>query len=47
MAWVQRYNDNEPVATSPMVPGGKVSLTFMIAFASAVIVQQGLFGGGH
>eukprot|EP00640_Fibrocapsa_japonica_P001949 CAMPEP_0113945110 /NCGR_PEP_ID=MMETSP1339-20121228/38489_1 /TAXON_ID=94617 /ORGANISM="Fibrocapsa japonica" /LENGTH=535 /DNA_ID=CAMNT_0000950519 /DNA_START=143 /DNA_END=1750 /DNA_ORIENTATION=+ /assembly_acc=CAM_ASM_000762 len=40
MVWQQRYVDSGPTATTPLVPGGKITLAGMIIFAGAVIAQQ-------
>ncbi len=40
MAWQQRYHSDLSLSTSPLVPGGKITLMIVIAIASVIILQQ-------
>ncbi len=41
LIWQERYQRNTPLATPPIVPGGKFSVAAILGVATALIVQQG------
>ena len=40
LIWQERYQQNTPLATPPLVPGGKISIAAMLIVAVTLIVQQ-------
>jgi tyrosine-specific transport protein len=42
LIWQERYQRNTPLATPPLVPGGKVSVAAILSVATVLILQQGV-----
>lgn len=42
LVWQERYQQNTPLATPPLVPGGKVPVVAMLGVAVTLILQQGV-----